>query len=66
MINKIGLAAGDIWKILKNEGEITITTLRRKAGLPLSVFYMGLGWLSREDKVRYRLEKRRIYISIKT
>lgn len=65
MINDIGLAAGSIWKTLKNEGEITITALKRKTGLPLNIFYMGLGWLSREDKVSYRFEKRRIYLRIK-
>ncbi len=65
MVNKIGLAAGDIWRTLNTEGEIPITKLTRKTRLPVNLFYMGLGWLTREDKIHYRREKRKIYIALK-
>jgi hypothetical protein len=65
MINKIGLAAGDIWKKLKTEGDIVITRLQRKTGLPVNLFYMGLGWLARENKVSITAEKRTIRVSLK-
>ena len=62
---EIGFAAGTIWKRLKDEGEIVITRLMRKSGLPINMFYMGLGWLAREDKVKFKQEKRTIYVSLK-
>ncbi|MEO0143197.1 MAG: winged helix-turn-helix domain-containing protein [candidate division WOR-3 bacterium] len=65
MINEIGLAAGDIWKKLNEEGEMVITRLKRKTGLPINMFYLGLGWLAREDKLIFRREKRTIYVSLK-
>jgi hypothetical protein len=65
MNTDIGLAAGNIWKILKAEGELTITQLKRKSGLPVNQFYMGLGWLAREDKVQFRRDRRNIFIVLK-
>jgi hypothetical protein len=65
MVDKIGLAAGDIWRILEKEGEASRTLLNKKTGLPENIFYMGLGWLMREDKINYRREKRGIYIALK-
>ena len=65
MIDKIGIAAGEIWKKLKNEGEVVITKLQRKTGLPLNLFYLGLGWLARENKVSFKIEKRTIHVSLK-
>jgi len=65
MITEIGFAAGNIWKKLKDEGEMVITKLQRKSGLPINIFYMGLGWLAREDKVKFKREKRTIYVSLK-
>jgi|UniRef100_A0A7V3VUH5 hypothetical protein len=65
MISDIGFAAGAIWKKLKEEGEMVITRLKRKTGLPINMFYMGLGWLAREDKLNFRRERRTIYVSLK-
>ncbi len=65
MITEIGFAAGNIWKKLKDEGEMVITKLQRRSGLPVNMFYLGLGWLAREDKVKFRREKRTIYVSLK-
>ena len=62
---EIGQAAGSVWKILKADGETTVTRLKKKSGLPLSQFYMGLGWLAREDKLSFRRDKRNIFISLK-
>jgi len=65
VIDKIGNAAGDIWKKLHTEGDMVITRLQRKTGLPLNLFYMGLGWLARENKIGIRIEKRTIRVSLK-
>ncbi len=65
MFDKIGLAAGDIWRELHNQGEMPITKLNKKTELPVGLFYMALGWLSREDKVRFRRERRKLYVALK-
>lgn len=65
MHDRIGLAAGDIYRILESNGEMPMTRLARKANLPLNLFYMGLGWLAREDKIRFRREKRTVFVSLK-
>ncbi len=65
MVNEIGLAAGSIWRRLNEEGEMVITKLMKKTGLPINIFYLGLGWLAREDKLNFRREKRTIYVSLK-
>jgi hypothetical protein len=65
MVERIGKAAGDIWELLKSQGEIPITKLNKETGLPANLFYMALGWLSREDKLSYRRDKRKLYVVLK-
>lgn len=65
MQTKIGLAAGDIWKILKAESDIVLTRLQRKTLLPANLFFMGLGWLARENKIKFTVVKRTIRVSLK-
>jgi len=65
MIHEIGSVAGNIWQKLSVEGEMVVTNLQKKTGIPANLFYMGLGWLAREDKIKIRREKRTIYISLK-
>jgi hypothetical protein len=65
MIEAIGLAAGDIYDILKREGEMPLKKLQEKSQLPMKLFYMALGWLSREDKIEYRHRKNRLVVKIK-
>jgi hypothetical protein len=65
MHNEIGSAAGKIWHTLEGEREIVLTRLLKKTGLPSKFFYMGLGWLAREDKLQFRFEKHILYISLK-
>ena len=64
MQDRIGLAAGDIYHVLESNDEIALTHLARKTHLPINLFYMGLGWLARESKIKFRLDKRTIYVSI--
>ncbi len=65
MVDRIGKAAGDIWELLKSQGEKPITRLNKETGLPAHLFYMALGWLSREDKLAYRREERKLYVGLK-
>ncbi len=46
-----GRNAGKIWVTLNTQGPIDQASLIRSTKLPLNDFYMGLGWLARENKI---------------
>jgi len=49
----IGETAGVIWETLSKEGPLTFAALMEEVTVPQSVFFMAVGWLSREDKLRF-------------
>ena len=51
MINKIGITAGQIWKYVDKNGEVTALKLKSALGITSTVLYMGIGWLAREGKI---------------
>jgi hypothetical protein len=51
--NEIGLNAGKIWTTLNEEGELAVKNLNKKLRLSGPDFYMAIGWLAREGKVRH-------------
>jgi hypothetical protein len=52
MNEAIGNAAGMIWRFLEQQSEpVTLSTLRKSIPLSSTLLMMGLGWLTREDKV---------------
>jgi len=65
MFHTIGEAAGEIWRILRDEDNLSISAIVRRVKQPKSVAYMGLGWLAREDKLVFTETKRGMSISLK-
>lgn len=65
MIETIGSAAADICDILERDGEMPLRILHEKTQLPTKLFYMALGWLSREDKIVYRHKRNRLEVKLK-
>jgi Winged helix-turn-helix domain (DUF2582) len=51
--NQIGETAGSVWKALELHGPQTLAALMEEVNAPQSLFFMAIGWLSREDKVRF-------------
>jgi Winged helix-turn-helix domain (DUF2582) len=51
--NQIGETAGNVWKALESQGPQTLAALMEEVNAPQSLFFMAIGWLSREDKVRF-------------
>ncbi len=47
----IGLAAGIVWKHLQENGEASLTALKKVVKPAGASAEMGLGWLAREGKV---------------
>ena len=65
MFHTIGETAGEIWRLLNQEGPMCISTIVSKVKQPQSAVYMGIGWLAREDKLVFTETKRGMSISIK-
>jgi hypothetical protein len=55
---EIGEAAGCIWRYLAQHGEATLRQLLQGTTLPERMLLMGVGWLAREEKLRFIQEGR--------
>lgn len=51
MITQIGIAAGDIWHILDQKGEVKLSELQKSLDRPHEIVLMSVGWLAREGHV---------------
>jgi len=51
MITRIGIVAGDIWHLLEQKGEVTLSLMTSEIAKSRDVILMGLGWLAREGHV---------------
>ena len=55
MKEQIGINAGKIWQILESceLAETSINKVRKESRLSSPDFFMALGWLARENKVKF-------------
>jgi len=51
--DQIGETAGTVWQTLANQGPLTFAALMEEVNAPQSLFFMAIGWLSREDKLQF-------------
>ena len=58
-------AAGLIYNYLEKNGEVTLAKLKKDLNLAGNYAEMGLGWLSREDKISYDAKARSISVSLR-
>ena len=65
MEEKIGKAAGAIWKALSTKGESSLSQLKKATKGKPPIFDWAIGWLAREDKIVITLEKRSFRIRLK-
>jgi hypothetical protein len=52
--SKIGVAAGEIWRYLLENGEATPIKIKASLGMPNTMLYLALGWLSKEDEINIK------------
>lgn len=64
MNDKIGSAAGEVWKYLGERGESTISKMAKDLHHTDALIHMGLGWLARENKVAIRQDKTIIKVKL--
>lgn len=61
--SQIGLNAGIVWQtIKKNSTDTEIYTVLKKCKLDKDDFHMALGWLAREEKIIFSMEKGKLYV----
>lgn len=64
MKDKIGETSGNIWKILKNRGEVNVSQLPKLLNEKSAIVYQGLGWLAREEKIEYQTKDAKTFVSL--
>ena len=65
MDTEIGEAAGRIWWYLTQYEAVTLRQLQRGTTLPERLLLMGVGWLAREEKLRFVQERRVLKLALK-
>jgi predicted transcriptional regulator len=65
MFHTIGETAGEIWRLLNNEGPLSISAVASRMQQPQTAVFMGIGWLAREDKLVFTETKRGMQLSVK-
>jgi len=63
--NDIGINAGVIWHLLADKGAVSIFGLRKHSDIKATDVFLALGWLAREDKIRFFEKEGEIYVELK-
>lgn len=64
MSREIGLMAGEIWRTLREKGEMSVAALKKAVGARDATADWAIGWLAREDKVVLRKERSTFKIAL--
>lgn len=58
-------SAGQIYNYLSNKGEVSISKMKKDLSLCDNFTEMGLGWLSREDKLEYTQKAKSVTVKLR-
>ena len=58
-------SAGQIYNYLSNKGEVSINKMKKDLSLGDNFAEMGLGWLSREDKIEYTQKAKSVTVKLR-
>ncbi len=64
MKEKIGVAAGAVWRVLHDNDKIELSALPKLVKHNETTAYQAVGWLAREDKIQYHNEGRTTYVAL--
>lgn len=62
--NDIGINAGVIWHLLFDKGPLSIRQIGELTGYKEAMIIFAIGWLARENKIRFFMENEHIYIEL--
>ncbi|MDR1407224.1 MAG: winged helix-turn-helix domain-containing protein [Tannerella sp.] len=60
--DRIEADAGTICHLLAFNGELSVTDLRKYSDIPATFLFLALGWLLRDDKIRFIETKGAVYV----
>ena len=58
-------SAGQIYNYLNTKGEVSISKMKKDLSLGENFAEMGLGWLSREDKLEYTQKAKSVTVKLR-
>ena len=58
-------SAGQIYNYLNSKGEVSISKMKKDLSLEDNFTEMGLGWLSREDKLEYTQKAKSVTVKLR-
>lgn len=58
-------SAGQIYNYLNTKGEVSINKMKKDLSLSENFAEMGLGWLSREDKLEYTQKAKSVTVKLR-
>ncbi len=58
-------SAGTIYNYLNTKGEVSINKMKKDLSLADNFAEMGLGWLSREDKLEYTQKAKSVTVRLR-
>ncbi len=65
MIQPIGETAGKVWRLLNENGEASLSQLKRGVEADPNLILQAIGWLAREDKLHIEKNGRYVTYSLK-
>ena len=65
LTEKIGGAAGKVWKAIYTTQNINISSIAKISNISLKDAYSALGWLAREDKIKTNWANKQIKFELK-
>ncbi|MBQ6516879.1 winged helix-turn-helix domain-containing protein [bacterium] len=64
-VGQIGEAAGQIYNYLYDNGEVSLSKMKKELDLSGNFTELGLGWLSREDKIDFSQKAKSVMIKLR-
>lgn len=64
MKEKIGDAAGAVWRVLHENDKVELSALPKLVKQNESTAYQAVGWLARENKIQYHAEGRKTFVAL--
>ncbi len=64
-VSAIGTTAGVVWKELHQNGPMTVAALKKVQNLSESEVQRAIGWLARDEKIRFEKQGKGVLIALK-
>ncbi len=61
----IGETAGAVWRVLTDNGPMSMAKLVKLVGQPRDVVMQAIGWLAREDKITIEEDRRARMVALR-